>query len=217
MYYPKVDYTPDDFQIEPILEKFLEVVGPAIGEMTSVTKDYIQRNMNVADTASSCAGALGGAYKSNNIGKAIKTYNKLSEGCKKIAQEGLQGKVVPILAGCSDLVNKIQELKQLQADAFNLIEKGNAAGAVEDYPTYNYCNNKLHEIKPQFDAKQKEALAKLAELQGMPSDIPDMEPTNGSLSYQPNISVAAQKGGASLNGQYQSYNMGNTSITSVQN
>ena len=206
-----------DFDIEPILEQFYDTVGPQIGTMIATTTDYIKRNKSVADTASSCAGALGGAYQSNNVGKAIRTYNNLSEGCKKIAEDGLQGKVIPILVGCQELIEMITELKQMQAKAYALIAQRDAAAAAEDNETAAAIEKQLVQLKAQFDAKQKEALAKLEELKGMPSDIPDMAPTNGSLSYQPNINVAAEKGSAGLNGQFKSYNMGDTRITSVQN
>ena len=214
-----MNWTKPDFKIEDILLQFHEVVGPQIGNMVAITNDYITRNTNVATTAAACAGELGGAYKSNNIGKAIKAYNELKEGCgDKIAQTGLKGKVIPILDGCQALDDKIVQLKEMQGTAYGLIDTRDAALAQDppDMPTAKRCAAQLDALKPQFDALQQQALAQLAQLQGMDATIPDMNPTNGSLSYQPNITVDAKKGSAGLKEQYHSYNMGDTTITSIQ-
>ncbi len=210
-------YKESDFKIEEILEQFYQIVGPQIGNMVAVTKDYIQRNQNVSDVAASCAGELGGAYQSNNIGKAINTYNVLSTGCKKIAQAGLNGKVMPILAGCQELVDLIDKLYNIRGVAIGLIAQRDAAKAREDFATAEAIDAQIDVKKDgEFDPTQEKALALLAQLQGMDATIEDMPPTNGSLSYQPNIQVDAKKGSAGLKESYRGYNMGDPTISSIQ-
>ncbi len=211
-------YQRGDFKIEPILEQFHETVGPQIGSMVAVTNDYITRNTNVASTAAACAGELGGAYKSNNIGKAIKAYTELKEGCgDKIAQAGLKGKVIPILDACQALDDKIVKLMEIQKAAFGLIAERDSCKLPEEEARYWAIDAQIDAKKDgEFDPTQTEALAMLAALQGMDATIEDMNPTNGSLSYEPNINVDAKKGAASLKEQYHSYNMGDTTISSIQ-
>ena len=215
-----------DFEIDENLIKFDDTVPPELGNMNAKAQDYIKRNKSVADTASACGGELGGNYKSNNVGKAIQEFMALATGCNKIVQS-LQGKLVPILAECGELAAMIAELKQLAAKGKALQQKVAAleaekAASDEDHPWTQAKENELNQAKQQlketkalFDAKHAECKAKLASLQGKDATVPNMDPTNGSLSYMPNINVDAKKGNAGLKGDYYSYSMPDQSISSI--
>ena len=213
-----------DFEIDENLIKFDDTVPPELGNMNAKAQDYIKRNKSVADTASACGGELGGNYKSNNVGKAIQAFMALATGCNKIVQS-LQGKLVPILAECGELAAMIAELKQLAAKGKALQQKVAAlkaekAASDEDHPwtkeaELQQAEAELAATKALFDAKHAECKAKLASLQGKDATVPNMDPTNGSLSYMPNINVDAKKGNAGLKGDYYSYSMPDQSISSI--
>ena len=215
-----------DFEIDEKLLNFDKTVPPELGNMNDKAQDYIKRNKRVASTASACGSELTGNYKSDNVGKAVKAFMELSSGCNRIA-ESLEEKLVPILDECSKLADLIVKLKELATKGLQLIqtigqlETEIAAAAANEQPTgaleaeLAKARADLTETKALFDAKHNECKAKLASLQGKDATIPNMNPTNGSLSYMPEINVDVQAGNAGLKGEYYNYSMPDQSISSI--
>jgi len=202
-----------DFTIDPKLLKFDAEVTPAIGDMSSYTQEVIEKNQKVSQTSAQCGDGLSGAYVTNNTGKAVKPYKVLSEGCKTIAEE-MQDKVMTILADCAALASVIAQLKKIAAEAAAL--QAIISQKQNSDPPQN-ADAEIAQLKAlyeEFKALHEQAKAMLAALQGADATISDMEPTNGSLSVDPNISVSIQKG-TSGKDQYYNYTLGDQSITSV--
>lgn len=217
-----------DFEIDEKLIKFDDEVTPAIGSMQSSAQDIIERNNKVSETSDACGSALGGAYKTNNTPKAKQAYTELSEGCKTIANE-VESKMIPILSECSALATLIAKLKKIKAEAEQVMARISQLESIiarkrsQDPPQSTASEEaelaqkkeRLEELKEEFKALHEEAKAKLAELQGKDASISDMKPTNGSLGFDPSISVSAVQG-TSKKDDYYNYSTGDQTLRTVQ-
>ena len=212
-----------DFEIDPKLIKFNDSVPPKIGAMESYSNDVIKKNKKVAEKAQQCGEQLSGSYTTNNTEKAVKPFQMLNQGCTQIAN-AVEGIMLPLLLDCSDLGTKIDELIKIKNEAATLQATINSleaekAAATEEHPFTRQADlddakEKLEQKKQEFKTKHEAAKAKLAELQGQSVEVADMEPTNGSLGYDPSIAVDAAKGVGGKD-KYYDYQTGDQSITSV--
>lgn len=217
-----------DFEIDEKLIKFNDEVPPAIGSMRASANEIIDKNNKVSETSDACGSSLGGAYKTNNTDKAKQAYTELAEGCKTIANE-VQSKMMQILDECSELGELIEELKKIKKEAEQVmariaqLQSIIASKRSQDPPLDTSAEEaelaqkrqRLEELKEDFKSKHEDAKSKLASLQGKDASISDMKPTNGSLGFDPSISVSVVQG-TSKKDTYYNYSTGDQTVQTVQ-
>ncbi len=203
----------EDFTIDPSLIQFDSTETPQIGAQVAYTNEVLEKITKAEHAGTDFLSGFPGAYKTDNTGKAVQAPTNFVNGCRTDYSD-VNGKVIPILSKCSDLASKIAELRQLKEQADALKAERDRLDPEEDAGRIAQINARIRELKQQFDAKQEEALALLAELKGMDATISPVVPTNGTLSQDPNITVDATKGYSGKE-QYYNYQIGDQSITSI--